>query len=199
MIYTCHISDRSFWTPNGDKMASLSVKTNKVPISKISINTHRYHDILLLKQKQCFEANGSILKDSLEILLLLHPVVLTNKFELIAGINSYYEWRKFCLENPLEQESKFTVLVLNNDLTDYQLQLFQQSQSYTENLLLSKYLPSSKGLLNLASHNIEEIRNYKPALLKSDGSINRSNFSKELGQKFIRSVSKKTEDMENDW
>lgn len=172
-------------------MANLSVKTNKLPISKISINTYTNHDILLLKQKQCFEANGPILKDALEVLLLLHPVVVTNKFELIAGINSYHEWRNFCLNNPLEQDSKFTVLVLSKDLTGYQVQLFQQSQIFTENLLLSKYLSSPKDLLNLASHNTEAIRNYKPTLLKSDGSINRSNFSKELGQKFIRNVRKK--------
>jgi hypothetical protein len=167
-------------------MANLSVKTNKVSISKISINAYDNHELLLEKQRRCWQAKDAISHESLEILLLLHPVIVSPNFELIAGLNSYTEWRKFTLENPLQQEVKFSVLVLKSDLTPSQIKQFDDSQTLTENLFLTKYIPSAQTLLKNASDSPEVVKNFKPSLLKKDGSVNTANFSKELGLKNIR-------------
>ena len=173
-------------------MANLSVKTNKISISTISVSSYINHDLLLEKQKRCWQAGGAISYESLEVLLLLHPVIVSSSFELIAGINSYTEWRKFTLENPLQQDMKFTVCVLKNDLSWLQKKQFEDSQTLTEYLFLTKYLPTSQTLLQNATDNTEVIKQFKPALLKKDGSVNTANLSKELGLKNIRVRSEKT-------
>lgn len=162
-----------------------TIKINKIPIKKIRVEHFISERDFLEKQLIC-ASTFEIERCVLENLLLLHPVVVNENFELIGGINSYVEWRKFVYLNPLDKEQKFHVLVTSKTLSDTEKKLMLDSEFLYQELFLSKYFRSPQTLLETSQNNIQKIKRYKPSLVKENMTINVSSFSKEFGLKSIR-------------
>lgn len=166
-------------------MLKNSVKIKQLSIENIRIE-HLASEQNFVTKKVISVHSFDIEKEPLEILLTLHPIVLNQNFELIGGINSYLEWSKFIYLNPLDKEQKFNVLIFNQPLSNSEYELIKDSENLYQELFLSKYFRSPQELLKTAQENIPKIKCYKPNLVKQNGAIHASYFSKELGQKNIR-------------
>lgn len=162
-----------------------TIKISKIPIKNIRIEHLILELDFLQKQLICvktFEVESYVLEN----LLLLHPVIVNKDFELIGGINSYLEWRKFVDLNPLDKEQKFHVLIFNKTLSDSEKKLMLDSEFLYQELFLSKYFRSPQNLLEASQKNIQKVMHYKPSLVKENMTINVSSFSKEFGLNNIR-------------
>jgi hypothetical protein len=161
-------------------------KLQKLSFSKINAKANFDANVFLEKKKLISGCVGSIEKEALQILLLFHPVIVTDDYELLGGLNSFIEWQRFCSNRPLESKTKFNVVVVSSPLSEVNKERFRKCQNLHESLFIRKFIASDQKILLAAAQQIEMTRNFNNALVKDDGAVHKKNLSRELGQSNIR-------------
>lgn len=164
------------------------LKCQKLNFDKITLSDLMPRSLIMDRKSRLNVCDEPIRLSVINALLLIHPMVVDQNHQLISGLNTYLELEMFLLHHPHERKTKFNVLVIDSPLSSSELELFQNLQNVTEQLFLSKFIPSPSELLSQAKQHVSAVAQFKNSLVKPNGKLNHQKFSRELGHHNIRSA-----------